>query len=260
MIKIFKYSLYDMIRNRWMFYYMGFFLILTTALLFLSSELTQVIVTLTNIILAITPLIGILFGIIYYYNSKEFIELLLTQPVTRRSVFAGVYLGLASSLGLSLFIGVSLPLLFYGILASELLGSYLTLIFLSILLSIIFSIIAFIIAIKFDNKVRGFGTAICLWLFFALLYDGIFLILLIFFKEYPLDNLTIALSMLNPIGLARTLIILQLDISAMMGYSGAVIKKFLGSSTGSFMISTVLLIWTCLPMYLMLRRSDKKDF
>ena len=151
-------------------------------------------------------------------------------------------------------------MLFFGILTSALFTNYLILISLSIILSVIFSLLAFIIAIKFDNKVKGFGLAICLWLFFALLYDGIFLILLMLFKAYPLDNLTIGLSLFNPIGLARILIILQLDISAMMGYSGAVIKSFIGSAKGSMLISFVLFLWVSIPFYLMLRQSRKKDF
>ncbi len=260
MFKIFKYSLYDMIRNRWLFYYMGFFLILTSALLILSNDFTQVLITLTNIILALTPLIGIIFGVIYYYNTKEFIELLLTQPVDRKAVFSGVYFGLAVSLSLSLASGVGIPLILFGVLNSSVLVNYIVLIVLSIVLSIVFSLFSFIISIKFDNKVKGFGIAICLWLFFALLYDGIFLIILMLFKAYPLDNLSIVLSMLNPIGLARVLIIIQLDISAMMGYSGAVIKNFFGSSLGSMLITLVLVLWITIPYYYMIRLSKAKDF
>ena len=76
MMKVFKYSLYDMVRNRWMIIYFSFFLILTLALLLLSSDIPKLIITLTNVILALTPLIGILFGAMYYYNSVDFIKLL----------------------------------------------------------------------------------------------------------------------------------------------------------------------------------------
>ncbi len=39
----------------------------------------------------------------------------------------------------------------------------------------------------------------------------------------------VGLSALNPIDLSRILILLQLDVSAMMGYTGAVFKDFFGT-------------------------------
>lgn len=260
MWKIFKYSFYDMIRNRWMFIYMGLFFLLTSALLILSNDLTKVIVTLTNIILALTPLIGMLFGVMYYYSTKEFVELLLTQSISRKAVFSGVYLGLAVSLSLSLLIGVSIPMLFFGILSSSMVPNFIVLMLMSILLSVIFSMLAFLIAIRHEDKIKGFGSAIFTWLFFALIYDGIFLLLLMLFKEYPLEKLTIGLTLLNPIGLARILIILKLDISAMMGYSGAVLEKFFGSGLGAAVILFTLALWVILPGLYMLRLASKKDF
>lgn len=260
MQRIFLYSLYDMIRNRWMLYYTGFFLLLTCALLTLSSDFTQITITLTNVILSLTPLIGILFGCIYYFSSKEFIELLLTQPIKRKSVFAGIYLGLAVSLSISLVGGVLIPLTVSGHILSNGIQTLLLLLLLAIVLSIVFSLFAFIVCIRYDNKIKAFGISILLWLFFALLYDGIFLLLLMYFKEYPLEKLSTVMSILNPIDLTRILIIFKLDISAMMGFSGAVIKKFFGSNWGTVLISISLFLWVVLSFWTMLRLASRKDF
>jgi Cu-processing system permease protein len=243
-----------------MFIYMGFFLLLTSGLLLLSSDLTKVIVSLNNIILVLTPLIGMLFGIMYYYSSQEFIELLLAQPLSRPSVFSGMYLGLATSLTLSLLIGVSIPMLIYGLHNSGVVMTFLTLLGMAAVLSIVFSLLAFVIAIRHKDRIKGFGTAIFVWLFFAIIYDGLFLLLLLLFKEYPLDRLSIGLTVFNPIDLARILIILKLDISAMMGYTGAVLQKFLGSGIGSVLILSSLILWIVVPYWMMLRLGAKKDF
>lgn len=260
MLKIFKYSFYDMVRNRWMFIYMFFFLILTFALLALSNDLTKVLISLTNVILVLTPLIGILFGTMYFYGSKEFIELLLAQPISRRSIFSGMYLGLASSLSISLIVGISIPMIFYGILGSPEFPVFVVLCLMSLVLSVVFSLMAFLIALTFNNKIKGFGVSIFIWLFFAIVYDGIFLVLLLAFKDYPLENLSIGLTSFNPIDLARIMILLKLDISTMMGYTGAVLQKFLGSFKGSLFIATILLFWLVLPFWRMLKIADKKDF
>lgn len=249
-----------MIRNRWIFIYTGFFAVTTLALLMLSPDLVKVVISLSNIILILTPLVGILFGTMYSYDSREFIDLLLAQPLSRRSVFSGVYMGLATSLSLSVVLGMGLPMIFYGVLGSPALMSFLVLCSMAIVLSIIFSLLAFYIALKFDNRVKGFGVSIFVWLFFALVYDGIFLLMLMLFKDYPLENLTIGMTIFNPIDLARILILFQLDVSAMMGYTGAVLQKFLGSGLGSIVILSSLFFWIMIPFIALMKLAKKKDF
>ena len=260
MMKVFKYSLQDMIRNRWIFIYFSFFLLLTISLLLLSSNIPKLIITLTNVILALTPLIGILFGAMYYYNSIEFIKLLLAQPLSRQSIFIGIFAGVSVSLCLSLVAGVTIPLIFYGLFSSGEFVTFLVLLSMACVLTIIFSLIAFILAMRNENRIKGIGKAIFIWLFFAIIYDGIFLLLLSIFKDYPLENLTLALTSLNPVDLARILILLKLDISAMMGYTGAVLQKFLGSSLGYVFIISILAMWIFIPYNYMLRLSRIKDF
>lgn len=259
MIKILKYSLYDMVRNRWMLIYFGFFFVLTLALLFLSNDVPKLIITLTNVVLALTPLIGIMFGALYYYNSIDFIKLLLAQPISRRSIFAGIYGGLAISLCLSLVAGVVIPMLFFGISSNDL-ASFFILISMACVLTVIFSLLAFIIAMKNDNRIRGIGISMFFWLFFCIIYDGIFLLMLSLFKDYPLENLTIGMTRFNPVDLARILILLKLDISAMMGYTGAVLQKFLGSQIGTVFILSVLFLWIVGPYLWMMRLGKQKDY
>ncbi|MDF1698436.1 MAG: ABC transporter permease [Saprospiraceae bacterium] len=260
MLKILKYSFYEMIRSRWIFIYSGFYLIASMALLLLSNDISKVLISLTNIIIILTPLIGILFGTIYYYNSKEFIQLLMAQALSRWSIFTGMYLGLAAALCISILIGIGIPLIAYGVLGSAELSLFLLLITMACVLSIVFSLMAFLIALKFDDKVKGLSISIFVWLFFAIIYDGIFLLLLLGFKEYPLDKLTISMIVLNPIDLARILILMKLDMSAMMGYTGAVLSKFLGKNIGMIIISFSLLLWVILPLWTIRRVSMKKDF
>ena len=249
-----------MIRSRWVFIYTGFFLLATVALLLLSNDLSKVLISMTNITLILTPLIGILFGTIYYYNSKEFIQLLMAQALSRWSIFFGMYAGMVIALCLSILLGIGLPFVFYGIIGSPDMHIFLTLISMACVLSIVFSLIAFLIAMKFDDKVKGLSISIFVWLFFAIIYDGIFLLLLLGFKDYPLDKLTISMLMLNPIDLGRILILMKLDMSAMMGYTGAVLSKFLGRDTGIIVVSVSLLLWIVFPLWRLYKLGMKKDF
>ncbi len=255
-----RYSLFEMIRNRWLFFYSGFYLLVTFGLLFMSQNLEKVLISLTNLSLILTPLIGLLFGVVYYYNSYEFLSLLLTQAKTRWSVVSGLFGGLVIALCISIGIGIGMPLIFYGIFTSGHVITFLTLLLLVAMLSVIFSLIGFSIGLWQTNQIRGLSITIFYWLFMAILYDGIFLLMLLAFRDYPLDGLTIFLTMLNPIDLSRILMLQQFDASAMMGYTGAVLFRFLGQTNGSILIVVSLLAWIIIPLLGVRRMVRRKDF
>ena len=260
MLKILKYSFYDLIRSRWSYVYFSFYLLLGTILLFLNNDLSKAVITLMNVIIVLVPLIGTIFGVMYYYNSKEFTELLLAQPLKRSSIFLGQYLGVALSLTMSLILGLGIPFVFYGLFKSGAIWDFSLLLITGAFLTLIFTALAFNIALSNENKIKGFGYAILLWLFLAIIYDGLFLMSLILFEDYPLDTLSLTGTMLNPIDLSRTLILLKLDISALLGYTGAVFKKFFGTNFGLFISFFSLMVWVILPVSRIMIKSKKKDF
>jgi Cu-processing system permease protein len=127
-------------------------------------------------------------------------------------------------------------------------------------LTFIFVALAFNIALSNENKIKGFGYAILLWLFLAVIYDGLFLISLVMMQEYPLDKFSLIATMFNPVDLSRILILLKLDISALLGYTGAVFQKFFGTNIGMVLSTLVLVLWTILPTWRIVSKSKKKDF
>ncbi len=213
-----------------------------------------------NIIIVLVPLIGTIFGVMYYYNSKEFTELLLAQPIKRSKIFMGQYIGISLSLTLSLVLGIGIPFVFYGLFKSSAIFDFSLLLVIGAFLNFIFVALAYNIAISHDNKIKGFGFAILMWLLFAVVYDAIFMILLTHFNEYPLDKFALIATMANPIDLSRILIMLKLDASALMGYTGAVMRQFYGTYLGFFVSMSALSIWILIPMLRMRRKLRKKDF
>lgn len=260
MLKILKYSFFDLMRSRWSYVYFAFYLLLGIVLLFLNNDLSKAVITLMNVIIVLVPLIGTIFGVMYYYNSKEFTELLLAQPLKRSSIFLGQYLGVALSLSMSLILGLGIPFIFYGLFKSNVIWDFSLLLITGTFLTLIFTALAFNIALSNENKIKGFGYAILLWLFLAVIYDGLFLMSLVIFEDYPLDKLSLFGTLLNPIDLSRTLILLKLDISALLGYTGAVFKKFFGTNFGLIISFIVLIIWFILPVLRIIYKSKKKDF
>lgn len=260
MLKILKYSFYDLIRSRWSYVYFLFYLLLGFVLLFLNNELSKAVITLMNVIIILVPLIGTIFGVMYFYNSKEFTELLLAQPIKRSSIFLGQYFGVAGSLTMSLVLGLGIPFILYGLFQSDAIWDFSLLLITGAFLTMIFTALAFNIALSNENRIKGFGYAVLMWLFLAVIYDGLFLMSLIVFEEYPLDTLTLLATMFNPIDLSRTLILLKLDISALLGYTGAIFKQFFGTHTGLMASILMLLIWALVPIWRLGRVSKRKDF
>ncbi len=259
MWKILKYSFADLVRSRWSYVYLAFYLILGFSLLFLNNDLSKTVITLMNIVVVLTPMIGTIFGIMYFYSAREFTELLLAQPIKRRNIFLGQYLGIALSLSLSLVLGLGIPFLIYGIAQSSEIWDFGFLLLVGTFLTFIFTALSVNISLRNENKVKGFGYAILLWLVLAVIYDGIFLISLVLFDDYPLDRFTLAATMFNPIDLSRILVLLKLDISALLGYTGALFQNFFQGS-GVFISLGMLVLWTVVPVKLLLRKAIRKDF
>jgi Cu-processing system permease protein len=74
-----------------------------------------------------------------------------------------------------------------------------------------------------------------------------------------MEKFTLLLSALNPIDLGRIFIMLKMDVSALMGYTGALYKDFFGSGTGVLFTSGIMLLWIIVPLWLALRSFKRKD-
>jgi len=172
----------------------------------------------------------------------------------------GQYFGVAGSLSLSLILGLGIPFVFYGLLNSDAMGEFFLLMATGVSLTFIFTALAFNIALYNENRIKGFGMAILVWLFLAIIYDGIFLMTLTLFSDYPLDKLSLIGSVLNPIDLSRILILLKLDISALMGYTGAIFKQFFGTNWGLAVSTAMMALWVVIPIVGIVLKSKKKDF
>jgi Cu-processing system permease protein len=92
------------------------------------------------------------------------------------------------------------------------------------------------------------------------LYDGLVLFVVAAFSDYPLETPMLVLTLLNPVDLARVLLLLTFDVAALMGYTGAVFERFFGSGLGVLAALAALLGWTALPFVAGLRGFSRKDF
>lgn len=254
MIKLLKYVALDIVKNKIVLAYAIMLALFSWSAFGLEDNANKGVLTVLNIILLTVPLVSVLFATIYVYNSSEFIELLVSHPVKRSMIWKALFTGLSGSMVLAYLLGAGIPIMIFAESATAMImllaGSFLTVIFVAI---------AFLSSIITRDKAKGIGVSIMLWLYFALLFDGLVLFLFFQFSEYPIEKAIVALSAFSPIDLCRILILLQLDVSAMMGYTGAVFKNFFGTNLGLVLSAVLLLLWVAVPFYMSLAKFKRKD-
>ena len=257
--KIARYGIRDLIRSRWLLGYAGFFAIATSALLRFSDSETKALLSLVNVVLFVVPLANLVFGAMYLYGAREFVELLLAQPLRRRELFAGLYLGLTVPVSLAATVGIGVPLAMQGV-SSETLRTGALLAVIAAVLSAVFTGLAAVIAYRIEDRVRGLATALGVWLLLAVVYDGIALLAAVQFADYPLERPMLALMVTNPIDLARLVLLLHFDVAALLGYTGAVFERFVGGTAGVVVAAIALFTWVAVPALAGARLFHRKDF
>jgi Cu-processing system permease protein len=254
MIKLVKYVIIDILRNKIVAGYALILFAISMGVLNLEDNSSKGLLSLLNIVLLVVPLLSIIFSTIYVYNASEFIELLASQPLKRTTLISSIYTGLTCSLIIAVCIGIGLPLLFYAPSATALM-----LMISAVLLTAVFVALAMLASVMTRDKAKGIGVSILTWFYFAIIFDALVLFILFQFSDYPLEQASIALTALNPIDLSRILVLLKMDISAMMGYTGAVFKSFFEGFAGYFFICIVMLLWISLPILLAVKKFNRKD-
>jgi len=254
MLKISKYIILDILRSKVLLAYTLLLLAISLTIFMSDADVTKGLVSITTVILIIVPLVSIVYATTYYFNAAEFTEMLVSQPISRRNILLGKFIGISSSILLAFIIGICLPVCLFAFSATGI-----TLMVSGCLLTLSFVSLAFLTSTITRDKAKGIGLALMLWFYFSIIFDGLVLLFLYTFADYPLEKSMIVLTALNPIDLARILILLQLDISALMGYTGALYQQFFGSGAGIVFSLLMQLVWIIVPLFFALRIFKKKD-
>lgn len=258
-LKILKFEFSNVLRSKWVIFFFTFFFLASYALFSFENNTQKALLSLFNLTIYLVPLISLIFGTMYFYNSREYIEMILCQPIPRKALYLGLFLGTTLPLIISLITGVLIPFVMFGNF-NEGISLVLLLLLVSSLLTTISIAIAFLISTKITDKVKGLSLSIFFWLLSAIAFDGILLLIAFVFQDYPVEKFLLALSILNPVDLSRTIFILNFDISALMGITGALFKKFYGSQLGVIISFLSLFVWVLLPLLIGLKNFKRKDF
>ncbi len=256
--KVMRYQVVDLLRGRALVGYALFFAAATSGLSLLGGGTARALPSLATLILLVVPLVSLLLATTTVYHRGDFVNLLLSHPVGRRPVFVGIHLGVTLPLTAAFLLGLLLPLVAGGI-GAEHVADVAILAVAGVLLTGVFSSIGLVVGLSFDRLARGAGFALLLWLALVVLYDGAVLFAAYRWAAYPMEGPMLALMALNPVDLARVMVLVALDASALMGYTGAVFQDFFGGASGLLVAAACLALWMAAPAFAAMRLFERKD-
>ena len=94
MNRIIKIILSDILKNKIVLVYTLILAVLSWSSFGMEDNTAKGMLTILNVILFTVPLVSILFATIYIYNSAEFIELLVSQPIKRSKIWISLFISL----------------------------------------------------------------------------------------------------------------------------------------------------------------------
>jgi Cu-processing system permease protein len=254
------FCLKDLLRSRFIAAYLAFHLAAGWFLMQYAPSSSAGFGALLSLVLFLAPLSACLFGTLYFYQSRGFQELMLAQPVGRAALLGGQALALAIALCLAFGLGLGIPTVAAGFIGTGDLSMLAVFLGGGVLLHLVFLALAFLIALSVDDRLKGLSAGLALWLFLVFFYDGALLLLVTRLADYPLDKAVIGAVLLNPVDLERILVLMQLDASVLLGYTGSAFRNFFGTGTGVAVSFAALALWTIAPTWLFFRKLARKDF
>lgn len=256
---LFLFQFKNQLRSKWVYIILIVIGLLSDSMLRFSGDGARTILSLINLSLFFIPVVIATQTTMFIYGNREFMEMVLAQPVKRGLLISQLWLAYWIPFVLAIFLGMVVPFLYqqdgWGFI-----GAAAQLAFITILLSSVFSLLAVFISLKNDDKAKGLGTLLGYWLFLSIVYDGLVLLLIQALSDYPLREISLVVVLANPVDLSRILLLMLNNGVALLGITGALFERLIGSFWGIITTFSFLLAWIAIPAFLAYNQFQKKDF
>ena len=257
-------------RNKWVVSFAGIFAVLTLFISYFGmvtsgysgfQDFARTSTSLINLSGFIIPLFSLLLGVFSFISNKEYLELIITQPLSRYQVILGKFIGLILTLISATIIGFTLP----GILISFVIGTegalgYGLVILFSLLLGIIFTGCAILISQISNRQQIALGAAIGVWIFFEVVYGLLILGSTLYLTPAVLKSTLIFGLMGNPIDIVRVLSLIAVGGLEFFGPAGATLLKLAGSEWLAMIYGFIgLMVWLITPVLISIKIFSRQN-
>lgn len=257
-------------RNRWVISFTVLFAALSLAIAYFGmvtsgytgfQDFIRTSASLINLAGFLLPLFALLLGVFSFLTHREYLEILATQPVSRRRLLLGKYLGLLISVLAAAALGFGLP----GAIIAASIGvegatTYLLVIFFSCLLAAVFTGLSVLIALLTGRRPVALGAAIAVWIFFELVYGLVMLATTLYLPPTVAKNVLLVGLGGNPVDVVRVLCLLQVGGPHLFGPAGATLVKLTGSEAVATAVGVIIIaVWVVVPILLAIRIFRRQD-
>ena len=257
-------------RNRWLHCFAGLFAALTVLVSYFGmvtsgysgfQDFTRTAASITSLAGFAIPLVALILGVFSFLSHREYLDLLVAQPVSRLQILLGKYVGLLLTVTGSSILGLGLP----GIFISLAIGTqgalqYGLVVLHAAMLAAVFCGIALATALVARRRQVALGIAIGIWLFFELIYGILMLGSTLYFSPAFLKTFLIAGLLGNPIDLMRVASLLVVGGPHLFGPGGATLIKLVGSTSAALGLAWAgLIAWAVFPVIAAGRLFARQD-
>lgn len=258
-LTLFLFQFKNQLRSKWVYIILFSIGLMADLMLRFTGDGARSLLSLINLSLFFIPVIVAIQTAMFMYGNREYMELVLTQPVKRGLLIIQLWLAFWLPIALSIAIGMIVPFLYLHT-GWEHIGAAIQLSGITIILASIFSLLAVSISLRYDDRAKGLGALLAYWLFLSIVYDGLMLFLIQALSDFPLRELSLIAVLLNPVDLSRILLLMLNNSSALLGVTGALFERFVGSFWGIISSIALLGMWILIPAFTSYRQFLKKDF
>jgi len=257
-------------RNKWVASFAGIFALITFFISYFGmvtsgysgfQDFARTSTSLINMVGFILPLFALVLGTFSFISNKEYLELMISQPISRYQIILGKYFGLLLTMLSATLIGFAIP----GIVISLTIGiegalSYALVILFSVLLTIIFTGCAILISQIVKRQQIALGITIGVWIFFEVIYGLIILGTTLYFTPAFLKHALILELLFNPIDIYRVLSLLAVGGAEFFGPAGASLIKLTGSEWIAILSGLLgMVAWSVIPIIASLKIFSRQN-
>lgn len=254
-----RQEIYLNLRNRWVLIFAVLFATLTLGIAYFGmvtagysgfQDFRRTSASIINLVAYLVPLFALLMGVFSLISNREYLELMVAQPISRAQILLGKYVGLVVAILAATVAGFGIP----GLISSVTVGSagagrYLLVVLYSSLLSASFVSLALLVAVATKRRLASLGTALGVWFFFVMFYDLIVMAMTLYLKKSVLQYLLVFSLLGNPVDMVRVMSLLSVGGTSVFGPAGATLVKMIGSTqTVSLLFLGMLVLWIAVPL------------
>lgn len=222
---------------------------------------TRTAVSLLSLALYLLPLVGLVLGAHAFGVEDGGTELLLAQPIGRRTVLLGRAAGLAAALGLVSAIGFGLAgAIVLGTAGPSGLPGYVLTALGATAVGFSGLTLGILLGVRSRRRLTAVAKALVAWAALAVLFDFAAIAVLQFVGDGEPGLVLLGLLAANPIDGVRAIGLVWLGADVLLGPTGAALARLLSPTGGGELVAASLLAWCIVPLSLATRAFRLKDF